>query len=50
MKMGYYTLKDPPKSDGDYVTVRDLETLKAELVDLFREATQKIPGSEEAIE
>ena len=50
MKVGYYTLKDPPKSDGDYVTVRDLETMKAEIVDLFRGIMKKSSDNEEAAE
>lgn len=37
IKIGRYTLEDPPKSDSDFVTVKDFEALKADVLCLLRE-------------
>ena len=41
LKIGRYTLEDAPKSESDYVTVKDFEALKAEIVGLLREKSEK---------
>ena len=52
LKIGRYTLEDAPKSESDYVTVKDFENLKAEILDLLRERTDKSdkPKKKEAAE
>ena len=41
LKIGHYKLEDAPKSETDYVTVKDFEALKAEIVGLLRDKTEK---------
>jgi len=48
MKVGYYTLKDPPKSDSDYVTVKDFEMLKAEIIGLLQAKVENMNNEEAA--
>jgi hypothetical protein len=39
MKVGHYKLEDAPKSESDFVTVKDFEALKTEILGLLREKT-----------
>ena len=41
LKIGRYKLEDAPKSETDYVTVKDFEALKAEIVGLLRDKAEK---------
>ena len=41
LKIGRYTLEDAPKAETDYVTMKDFEALKAEIVSLLRDKAEK---------
>ena len=54
LKIGRYTLEDAPKAESDYVTVKDFEALKAEIIGLLSDRAekteQKKPKNKEAAE
>ena len=54
LKIGRYTLEDPPKSENDYVTMKDFQALKTEIIGLLSDradkAEQKKPAKKEAAE
>ena len=54
LKIGRYTLEDPPKSENDYVTMKDFLALKTEIIGLLSDkaqaAEQKKPAKKEATE
>ena len=41
MKIGRYTLEDPPKADTDYVTVKDFEALKTDIMAYLKGQREK---------
>lgn len=40
MKVGRFKLEDAPKADTDFVTVKDFEALKTEIIELLRAKTE----------
>jgi len=43
MKVGRYKLEDAPKSDTDFVTVKDFMALKTEIIELLRDKAEPAP-------
>lgn len=54
LKIGRYTLEDPPKSENDYVTMKDFQALKTEIIGLLSDRADKVeqkkPAKKEAAE